>query len=524
MPTLSIADASAPEGDTMTFAITLSAPTFEAVTVTLDLAGHGRSADVEGKQLQLTIPAGTTTASFTVKSAEDALDEPDETSTSPVLPSGATIADGTAPGTIADDDAQPTVAIAAASAAEGNPVRLPVTLSAPSGREVTVRLTTTDGTAVAPGDYTAQSLALVTIPAGQTSVDALVPTATDASIEPAETFTATLSQPTNATVGTASATGTITEASRTVSVGPAPAVAEAGQLAFPVTLSSPSATDTTVNLTTEDGTATAPGDYTAATLAIVIPAGQTAGTFSVQTNEDQVVEPSETVKAKITGASGQVVAGTTSATGTITDVAPRVLDIGPAASVPEDGQLVFPVTLSRPSPTQSTVTVTAENGTATSPGDYTAKTETLTIPAGQSSVNFVVQTLEDQLAEGDETVKARITGGGGRLDHRHPERLRHDHRRRAARPEHRPRDVRLRGRRARLPGHPQPPVADPVDRHRHRRERHRDLARRLHRQDRDAHDPRRPELRSTSSCRPSRTSSPRATRPSRPGSPAAAGV
>ena len=200
-----------------------------------------------------------------------------------------------------------------------------------------------------------------------------------------------------------------------MSVGPAPAVAEADQLAFPVTLSSPSATDTTVNLTTEDGTATAPGDYTAATRAIVIPAGQTAGTFSVQTNEDQVVEPSETVKAKITGASGQVVAGTTSATGTITDVAPRVLDIGPAASVPEDGQLVFPVTLSRPSPTQSTVTVIAENGTATSPGDYTAKTETLTIPAGQSSVNFVVQTLEDQLAEGDETVKARITGGGGRL-------------------------------------------------------------------------------------------------------------
>ena len=98
------------------------------------------------------------------------------------------------------------MAIAAASAAEGNPVRLPVTLSAPSGREVTVRLTTTDGTAVAPGDYTAQSLALVTIPAGQTSVDALVPTAADALIEPAETFTATLSQPTNATVGTASAT------------------------------------------------------------------------------------------------------------------------------------------------------------------------------------------------------------------------------------------------------------------------------------------------------------------------------
>jgi hypothetical protein len=36
-------------------------------------------------------------------------------------------------------------------------------------------------------------------------------------------------------------------------------------------------------------------------------------------------------------------------------------------------------------------------------------------PASETTVDFVVQTNQDQVVEGDETVKARITGGGGRL-------------------------------------------------------------------------------------------------------------
>ena len=42
------------------------------------------------------------------------------------------------------------MAIGDGTAVEGNAVHLPVTLSAASGRAVTVRLNTTNGTAVAP--------------------------------------------------------------------------------------------------------------------------------------------------------------------------------------------------------------------------------------------------------------------------------------------------------------------------------------------------------------------------------------
>ena len=61
------------------------------------------------------------------------------------------------------------------------------------------------------------------------------------------------------------------------------------------------------------------------------------------------------------------------------------------------------------------MTVKAEDGTAKAPDDYTAKTATLTIPAGQTQISFTVATADDELTEGDETVKARITGGGGQI-------------------------------------------------------------------------------------------------------------
>src|SRR3712207_8814205 len=59
------------------------------------------------------------------RSHEDQLDEPDETLSAVITDTGgATTGTGTATGTIADDDAAPAVGITAASAEEGDNVRL----------------------------------------------------------------------------------------------------------------------------------------------------------------------------------------------------------------------------------------------------------------------------------------------------------------------------------------------------------------------------------------------------------------
>src|SRR5690606_14792617 len=105
----------------------------------------------------------------------------------------------------------PIVSIDSASGAEGTDVVFTVSLSGASATDVTVTLDTADGTATSPADYTAQSGLLVTVPAGSTSVPVAVPTVGDALYEGDETFTATLTNPVGASLGTATGTGTIVD-------------------------------------------------------------------------------------------------------------------------------------------------------------------------------------------------------------------------------------------------------------------------------------------------------------------------
>ncbi len=119
-------------------------------------------------------------------------------------------------GTLNCPGALPTVSVGTASIAEGNAgtvvLNAPVTLSAASGAEVTVKYSTGGGTATAGSDYVGVTNGTVTIPAGQTTANAPVTVNGDTADEAAsETFDVTLSQPVGATVATATATQTITD-------------------------------------------------------------------------------------------------------------------------------------------------------------------------------------------------------------------------------------------------------------------------------------------------------------------------
>jgi hypothetical protein len=106
-----------------------------------------------------------------------------------------------------------------------------------------------------------------------------------------------------------------------MSLGTPAAADEGSPLRFPVTLSRATNVTVTANLATQDGTAVAPGDYTAQSqVKLTIPAGQTQAFLEVPTVDDGLTETDETVKARITGGNGAT-AGTLSATGTISDVA-----------------------------------------------------------------------------------------------------------------------------------------------------------------------------------------------------------
>ena len=148
---------------------------------------------------------------------EDTRNEDQETFTVALSgPASATLkADAkTATGTINDDDALPVLSIAGATVDEGDTAQFVVTLAPASGKQVTVSYSTADGTAKASeNDYTAASSTTLTFAAGDTTKTISVPTTEDTRDEDQETFTVTLSGPTNATLKSdaKTATGTIND-------------------------------------------------------------------------------------------------------------------------------------------------------------------------------------------------------------------------------------------------------------------------------------------------------------------------
>ena len=129
---LSIEEATAVEGETAGFAVTLSAASDQTVTVDYETAGGTATEGTDYSRAAgtLTFAPGDTENTIAVQTREDTLDEPDETFTVALSnPNGATLQDDTATGTIEDDDV-PSLSIADAPAVEeGETARFAVRLS-----------------------------------------------------------------------------------------------------------------------------------------------------------------------------------------------------------------------------------------------------------------------------------------------------------------------------------------------------------------------------------------------------------
>ena len=214
-PGLSIDDAPAVrEGESAAFVVRLSASSDKLVTVAYETRDGTAvaGADYTSTSGTLRFDAGETRTTLAVPTLEDATAEETEGFTVQLRdPSGATVADGTATGTITDDDDPPGLSIDDAPAVrEGESAAFVVRLSASSDKLVTVAYETRDGTAAAGFDYVATEGTL-RFDAGETRTTLAVPTLEDATAEETEGFTVQLRDPSGATVADGTATGTITD-------------------------------------------------------------------------------------------------------------------------------------------------------------------------------------------------------------------------------------------------------------------------------------------------------------------------
>ena len=225
LPSLSVADRSAAEGNTgtsaMNFTVLLSKAAANTVSVGYTTSNDTATAgDFTPTVGTLSFAPGETSKIVSVAISGDAMYELNEQFTLNLSnATNATIADAAAIGIITNDDINPSpatppkVSIADLAVTEGNGEHshfmFTATLDKASATTVSVGYATSNGTATAGVDYTAES-GTITFAPGVTTQTVHVGVIGDTAMEPSETFTVTLSAPSGVTIAKATAIGTIT--------------------------------------------------------------------------------------------------------------------------------------------------------------------------------------------------------------------------------------------------------------------------------------------------------------------------
>lgn len=310
-----------------------------------------------------------------------------------------------------------------------------VTATPAPAAAVQVNYATSNGTAVAGTDYTAAAGTL-NFAAGVSSQTFSVAMTPDLTVEADEVLSATLSNPTGgASIGTATATGTLTNDDTAVISINAPAVNEGNvgntALPFVLSLSNPIQGATSLTYTTADGNNANPqlnatladNDYLASAASVSFASDSVQPiNVNVSVVGDTEVEPNQSLLLNLSnlvlpaGISPAAVTFAASGVGTINNDDGTVLSINNAIlleGAAGSSTMTFTVSLTNPSKTPVTVQYVTANGTATAGSDYTADVGTLTFAPGVQSQTIAITIAGDAIVEGDETFTITLSAPTG---------------------------------------------------------------------------------------------------------------
>ena len=459
-PSFAVADASANEGETITFTVTRSGAMDNAVSVKWNTkadTGAGAAATTDYTAMttatKLDFASGVSSQTFTVATTEDNLHEGNETFLVELTePVGAIISDAQATGTINNDDAAPT-GITLSVDTNGSTSGTPSTVAEDAGATVvtvtatvngetryveakTVAVSVADGTAASPADYAAVSGFNIMIAAGAASQSGsfTVTPVDDDLDESNETIdvTGTLSS-----VTITGATVTFTDNDDPVSFSIAAAEAtEGGKVTFTVSRAGAGDNVASVKIATaadsgDDVNAASTSDYTVIATAQTLNFAKdiTSQTVEVQTTQDDLFEPDETFKAVLSdpaladgdpGTGVSIESGKGTAIGTIKNDDTQPSFAVANASASEGNDITFTVTRSGAmdnavSVKWNTKADSSDGANAASTTDYTPVTaaQTLSFAKGVGTQTFTVATTEDTLHEGNETFLVELTVAEG---------------------------------------------------------------------------------------------------------------
>lgn len=436
-PELSIDDPVVAEGDEgtteLTFTVSLSEPAARRVTVayatsdgTATAEGMPRrgTGDYVAASGTVAFAPGVTEAMVSVSVRGDEVNEDDETVRVTLSnPSGATLDDDAGEGTISNDDPLPEATVAGVSVREGNngtrTAELTVTLSAASGRDVAIDWATSDGSAVADDDYTADD-GTVSFEPGETTASIRVSVAGDRMDEEDETFTVMLEAASGAELAGAMASVTIEDDDDPPMVSIADGNSAEGddgttEAELLVTLSEPSGRTVTVAYASEDDTAIDGEDYHAGSGVVTFEPGEVQRVVTIALIGDTVPELDETLTVSLSDAENAAIDRSMAVLTVANDDGAlhglSIDDVEIAEGNAETAVLSFTVSLSLASEQEVTVDFTTTDDVATASGDaaeggadYVATAGTLTFPPGETVAMVEVVVQGDMLNEADETL------------------------------------------------------------------------------------------------------------------------
>lgn len=332
-----------------------------------------------------------------------------------------------------DDDIPPSIQFELSSltvAESGGSAILRLSVDGLGSSEVSVDVSTADGTARAGEDYTATAATFTFSPEDEVLTRTVtVPILNDDTLETAETFTVTLSNPTDGAVigDNGVVTVTITD-SDMVSVGFSEDTlnveALEGSRSAEVTVVVEGMADAPVSVEvfTVADTATARADFRPVTQRITFqPDEPPARTVTLRIFDDRILESSErfTVELRDPG-EGVVIGENQTAQVTILDndrvtfrIAPTAVEVAESA-----GEVELTVSINGVSDSSVGVDFSTRNGSAMADSDFVATSGTLTFePSGPTSQSIRVQLLDDEVIEDDEQFLVELSNatGGARL-------------------------------------------------------------------------------------------------------------
>lgn len=443
------------EGASATYTVTRSGNATQLSTTVTWTATSGTATavtDFSPVSGTVTFPAGTGgTQTFSINALTDTLFEGNENFTVALTAAtNGSAFSGTNTTTITDGNTAPTVAINDVSQVELNAGQsafiFTITRTGDAQANQTMVASTQDGggptPATAPSDYTAISGDTVTFTQGQTSRQVAVIVNGDTTFEDDETFRVNLGSFNFGSATDGQGLGTILNDdgapvfNLTATAGsPNETVTEGsgtGTTVARFTITKTGATELTsiVSASTVNGSAVAPGDFTAITDAAVATFGplDTVKTFDINIVRDTIRENTETFTVNLTNVTNGTFGTPTTGTGTINDDEPNpnFALSAVSASNPEGTTATFMVTMNFPtglSGTEVSSTLACASSVITPTNssihalstDFSVTSNTISFAAGSATgstrpCNFTTE--NDMFFEGAETFNVALSGTG----------------------------------------------------------------------------------------------------------------